>query len=330
MHLGMSLGNISFPRYEASSEKTIADFAPEVLYASTDLMNTGNAIVQVVGSNGTTAEMTEAQLYGSTYSNFVTNNGTTKICKIYNQGTSNSPSKDLSQDVSANQPIVDVTNKRFIFDDAFVYSPEINFGSGGQGTPSITANTIFFASKIHAPAYDANDVDQGEAPLLSIYNASSGGPGLTFGFSHTMHHRQLTYRRTSTQGVFNMDDSGGTPSGYYPSTTTKKATFAFANNDIMATGENVVWGKSIGTDSRSIWRFPSSITYSNTDDTGDFDAGTQSGDKLRWGIGGYKVSGTTKDIPTSFSLKVSMAFDRDITINSDDYYRFLWILLYEV
>ena len=330
MHLGMSLGNISFPRYEQDYEKMLVDFAPKALYASTDLMGTGNAIVQVVGSNGTTADMTESELYGSTYSNFVSTNGTTKIAKIYNQGTSNSPNKDLSQDVSANQPVVDVTNKRFIFDDAFVYSPTVYFGSGGQGSPSITENTIFFASKIHTPDYDSSDIDQGEAPLLSIYNASSGGPGLSYGFSHTMHHRQITYKRTSTEGVFNMDDSGGTPSGYIPQTTTKKATTTWGNAMTGSTGEQVLWGKSIGTNSRSAFRFPLNSAIANTEDTGDFDAGTQSGDLIRWGIGGYKTSGTTKDIPTSFSLKVSMAFDYDITANNEDYIRFLSILLYEV
>lgn len=283
--------------------RALKDLAPELVYASTDIMDTGNAIVQVVGSNGTTADMTESELYGSTYSNFVSTNGTTKIAKIYNQGSARglTPNRDLSQDVSSNQPVVDVANKRFIFDDAFVYSPELTIS--GQGSPNL-GSSMFFASKIFAPDHDSNDADQGKAPLLSMYNGESGGPGLNFGFSHTMHHRQITYYRTSTNAVISSSDSGGTPSGYYPQTNTQETSDLIANNGDT---EFTIFGRHISRYTRGIQVLPEDAVYNNTD-SGAFTL-VSSSDVVRWGIGGYKTQSTTKDIPTSFSLKVSMVFN---------------------
>lgn len=297
----MSLGNISFPRYEQDYERTLADLAPELVYASTDLMGTGGNIVQVQRANGDTEDFTGAELYDGTYASFVS--GTTgKITKIYNQGAArnSSPNRDLSQDVSANQPVVDVANKRFIFNDAFVYSPEFAFG-GGQGSPSITSS-IFFASRIFVP--ETNNTD-GRIPLLSIYNAETGGISLSYGFEHKYHHRQITYNRTGSSDVYGADDSGGTPSGFYPTTTTHRAEKIITNSGDT---KETVFGRNISTSSRSIQVLPSDAV-ANSSDTGSFNAGTQSDDKIRWGIGGYKTQATTKDIGGDFSLYASIAFD---------------------
>lgn len=304
MHLGLSLGNISFPRYEQDYKRTLADLAPELVYASTDLMGTGGDIVQVQrASNGDTENFTGAELYDGTYASFVS--GTTgKITKIYNQGTArnSNPNRDLSQDVSANQPVVDIANKRFIFDDAFVYSPEMSFG-GSQGYPHINSS-IFFASRIFVPATNSTD---GNIPLLSIYNAKTGSISLDYGFVHGMHHRQITYKRESgTDGddVYASDDSGGTPSGYFPQTTTVRAEHSITPTvDVKKT----VFGRNNSTSNRSVEVLPDSAVQ-NTSSTGGFSDGTQSGDAIRWGIGGFKTQAVTKDIGGDFSLYASIAF----------------------
>ena len=303
MHLGMSLGNISYPRYEQDYERTLADLAPELVYASTDLMGTGGDIVEVQrASNGDTADFTGAELYDGTYASFIS--GTTgKITKIYNQGTNRgtSDNRDLLQDVSANQPVVDIANKRFIFNDAFVYSPEFYYGSGGMGDPDIQ-DPIFFASRIFVPETNYTD---GNIPLLSIYNAETGSISLSYGFSHGMHHRQITYRRSSGYDVYASDDSGGTPSGYYPQTTTARVEKSITNNGDT---KETIFGRNKTTSLRGI-RVPPSAEVTNTTDTGSFSAGTSSGDAMRWGIGGFKTQGTTKDIGGDFSLYASIAFN---------------------
>lgn len=310
----MSLGNISFPRYEQDYERTLADLAPELVYASTDLMGTGGNIVQVQrASNSDTEDFTGAELYDGTYASFIS--GTTgKITKIYNQGAArgSTPNRDLSQDVSANQPVVDIANKRFIFNDAFVYSPEFAFG-GGQGNPSITSS-IFFASRIFVPE---TNTTQGRIPLLSIYNAETGGISLSYGFEHKYHHRQITYNRTGTDSdVYGADDSGGTPTGYYPVTTTYRAEKIVTNSGDT---KETVFGRNISTTSRSI-QVPPSDAVANNSNTGSFNASTQSDDKIRWGIGGYKTQSTTKDIGGDFSLYASIAFktETNSTLSSAD------------
>lgn len=286
--------------------RTLADLAPELVYASTDLMGTGGDIVQVQRANGDTEDFTGAELYDGTYASFVS--GTTgKITKIYNQGTARnlSPNRDLSQDVSANQPVVDIANKRFIFDDAFVYGPEMNFVS--HGYPHINSS-IFFASRIFVPATNSTDHD---IPLLSIYNAETGSISLSYGFVHGMHHRQITYKRESgTDGndVYASDDSGGTPSGYFPQTTTVRAEHSITPTvDVKKT----VFGRNVSKSERKV-EVPPDSAVQNLNDSGQFNLGVQSDDKVRWGIGGFKTQATTKDIGGDFSLYASIAFSGQI------------------
>ena len=304
MHLGMSLSNISFPRYEQDYERTLADLAPELVYASTDLMGTGGNIVQVQrASNSDIEDFTGAELYDGTYASFIS--GTTgKITKIYNQGTTRNltPNRDLSQDVSANQPVVDVANKRFIFDDAFVYGPEMAFVS--HGNPSINSS-MFLASRIFVPATNST---QGDIPLLSIYNAETGAISLNYGFTHGMHHRQITYRRLSGYDVYASDDSGGIPSGYYPQTTTVRATHSITPTvDVKKT----VFGRNVSRYDRKV-EVPPDSAVQNLNDSGQFNVGVSSDDKVRWGIGGFKTQAITKDIGGDFSLYASIAFSGQI------------------
>jgi len=291
MHLSLSLGNISFPRYEGSS--TLADLNPYAVYAATDVMLTGEPIVQIRrASDDATQDMTEAEFYGSTYDTFIS--GTTgHISKIYNQVSGADSATDLIQETEIYQPTKSTTDKAFQFSSQLMYSGDI---SALSDRPDFDANISMGAR--YAFATIANTPYP--TPMFSYYNSNNGGTSFNYVPVHGAAHRQLTAQISgSTPPVEKVDaDDFGTSQktaevSLTPATTNGKSILSVHTSK---TARRVTFG-GVGT-------------TDNTDDCGTITEPSTTA----FGIGGFKVQSTQKAISPTMNIACSCIFDRGLSL----------------
>jgi len=104
MHLSLSLGNISFPRYEG---RTLVETSPRLVYSLRDVYGNGNAVVRLRRSHDdqeqdfTANSLKDPIAVGM----FLINNSTAHVVKWYQQN----PDEDLDliQGVANSQPVLD-------------------------------------------------------------------------------------------------------------------------------------------------------------------------------------------------------------------------------
>lgn len=291
MHLGMSLGNISFPRYEGSS--TLVDLNPYAVYAATDVMLTGEPIVQIRrGDNSNTMDMTEAQLYGSAYTDFI--DGTTgHISKIYNQVSGADSATDLIQATASLQPTKAASDKAFQFSGDLVYSGDI---SELSDRPDFDGDISMGAKYAFAAVGNAPYV----TPLFTYYNSNTGGMAFNYVPVHGAAHRQLTTQIAgSTPPVENVraDDYG-----------TSQKTAAVSLTPATTNGKSILSVHTSQTARRAT--FGGVGTTDNSDDCGTITEPSTTA----FGIGGWKVGSTQKAMSPTMNIACSVIFDRGLSL----------------
>lgn len=285
MHLGLSLGSISFPRYES---KTLSELSPFAVYGATDLMGTGGDIIRL-RAGSSEQDFTEAELYGSEYTTFV-GSDTPYVVKLYDQAGS----IDIKSDTEANQPEFIPSTKSVSFHNTdLLYSDEVsNSGNTAMG------GNYTFASKFDQEYTGTT----GHTQLISLYHASNGGVGFGYGSEHGFNRQQLEFQVTSsTPPSYNvMSRSGG---GF--DNADDKASLVNTSAPNLFGFETAI-AKMAGTGTKSI--FYKDATVTNTD-TGGF--GTQ-GESVnnRIGMNGWRVGTTERAFDGSLVIKTSIMFTR--------------------
>ena len=296
MHLGMSLGNISFPRYEQDFEKTLSDLSPFAVYGATDLMGTGGDIIRL-RAGSSEQDFTEAELYGSAYTTFV-GSDTPYVVKLYDQVGS----RDLQNDTASDQPIFVPSEKSVDFDKVSSNNPilysdtETGLLYDGSSVPYYS-----FGSQ-HSNTFSGAFGTQNGTPMAVIYDSSNAGSYWGYGAAHTGNRMQLDAFGSSsapptggiralgsnhiTSGHATISISGGFKSGYQTSVAKIKAgeERSVEHDDLSASTTN-------------------SVTMLST----------QEPDRI--GIGGWRISSTNRSFDQALKVKASVIFQRLINDN---------------
>jgi len=295
MHLNLSLGNISFPRYEGSS--ALADLNPFAVYGSTDIMHSNQPIVRLRrASDAAEQDFTEEELWGSTYDTFAS--GTTaRVAKMYDQvaGGSNSSNTHLQMGTVGYQPLRGSASERSIsFQSDFVHSLDIS----AIGDRADFDGDLTFGAR-YRPQSDANTTYAN--PLFTYYNASTGGPPFSYVPVHAAAHRQLTTQITSGDEIYKADDYG---------TSQKTADITFG--DATSVGKSI-YSTHDSTTSRRV-RHDNASPVTNTDDCGTITEPATT----RFGIGGWRVGSTFRSAGQNFSLSCACIFDRTLDLDEQN------------
>jgi len=295
MHLNLSLGNISFPRYEGSS--ALADLNPFAVYGSTDIMHSNQPIVRLRrASDAAEQDFTEEELWGSTYDTFAS--GTTaRVAKMYDQvaGGSNSSNTHLQMGTVGYQPLRGSASERSIsFQNDFVHSLDIS----AIGTRADFDGDLTFGAR-YRPQSDANTSYAN--PLFTYYNASSGGTSFGFVPVHGAAHRQLTTQITGGDEIYKADDFGS-------SLKTASITLSPATS----VGKSIYSTHDSQTSRRV--RYDNQSPVTNTDDCGTITEPATT----RFGIGGWRVGSTFRSAGQNFNLSCACIFDRSLSLDEQN------------
>ena len=288
MHLGMSLGNISFPRYEQDFEKTLSDLSPFAVSGATDLMGTGGDIIRL-RAGSSEEDFTEAELYGSEYTTFV-GSDTPYVVKLYDQAGS----IDIKSDTEANQPEFVPSTKSVSFHNTdLLYSDEVS----NSGNTEIGGNYTF-ASKFDQEFAGTTAT----ANLISLYRNSNAGVGFGYGAEHGGNRQQLEFRVTSSSPpTYNVISRSGGSSDV----AAQKASLVNTNSP-NAFGFETAIAKMAGTGTKSI--FYKDATVTNTDTGGFSTQGSTVTNRI--GMVGWKVGSTERAYDYSLVIKASIMFTR--------------------
>jgi len=295
MHLNLSLGNISFPRYEGSS--ALADLNPFAVYGSTDIMHSNQPIVRLRrASDAAEQDFTEEELWGSTYDTFAS--GTTaRVAKMYDQvaGGSNSSNTHLQMGTVGYQPLRGSASERSIsFQNDFVHSLDIS----AIGTRADFDGDLTFGAR-YRPQSDANTSYAN--PLFTYYNASSGGTSFGFVPVHGAAHRQLTTQITGGDEIYKADDFGSS-----------LKTASITLSPTTSVGKSI-YSVHTSTTSRRV-RHDNQSPVDNTDDCGTITEPATT----RFGIGGWRVGSTFRSAGQNFNLSCACIFDRSLSLDEQN------------
>ena len=273
----------------------LRDLDPYAVYAATDIMRSGEPIVQIRrASDDATQDMTEAEFYGSTYDTFI--DGTTgHISKIYNQVIGGSTASDthLIQETEIYQPTKSSSTRCFDFSTQFMYSGDISaIGDRPDFDGDITLGSRYRFRTISSQSY--------VSPLFTYYNSNSGGFGFNYVPVHGAAHRQLTAQIAgSTPPVENVDaDDFGT--------SLKTAEVSLTPG--TANGKSILSVHTSKTARRAI--FGGVGTTDNDDDCGTITEPSTTA----FGIGGWKVGSTSRAMTPTMNIACSVIFDRGLSL----------------
>ena len=272
----------------------LRELNPYAVYAATDIMRSGEPIVEIRRADtDATQDMTEAEFYGSAYTNFIS--GTTgHISKIYNQVIGGSTASDthLIQATESFQPTKAANARAFQFSTDFMYSGDISAISDRpdfDGDITLGSRYAFASVSLH------NYV----IPFFTYYNSNSGGGAFNFVPVHGAAHRQLTAQISgSTPPIEKVDaDDFGT------SLKTAEVSLTPAT----VNGKSILSVHTNQTDRRAT--FGGVGTTDNTDDCGTITEPSTTA----FGIGGWKVQTTSRAAPATMNIACSVIFDRGLS-----------------
>ena len=274
----------------------LRELNPYAVYAATDVMRSGQPIVQVRRiSDNATQDMTESELYGSTYDTFIS--GTYgHISKIYNQVSGADSATDLIQETATLQPqrgIGGDNTKCFNFNADHLYSGDISTLSDRPDFDGNISLATTYAVRSTSPQIYPT-------PLITYYSGSSGGFSIPYVPVHSAEHRQLTVMRhgsTPPTETVRADDYGTSQKtaaiSLVPASTTMKSAYSVHSS---ATSRRVlVDGGSVAD---------------NSDDCGTISEPAIT----RFGIGGFNAGGYNKGMTPDVLISCSCIFDRGLSL----------------
>lgn len=307
----MSFGSFGegFGAYGSSESNHITvleDLNPYAVYGAQDWLNTGEPIVQVRGADDTYQDMTESELYGQVYSDFVTAHGTTKFYKIYNQV----PGADSESHLI--QPTVSLQSSRSNFSTKAIYLGSAYSDNlyGVAGAPDFDGDLTFATRYSLGSTFTMNYVK----PAITYYDGVNAGFGWNYVPVHGGAHRQLSVKKDAT----------GTSTGYsrsYADDYGSSQKFATAFRQPPSVGNFSAISVHSSATNRSVTMQPVddqfATSYDETDNNTD-DAGTFGSPlTVRLGIGGWNMGGAGQKVPPgAMELGISCVFDR--ALNSEE------------
>lgn len=293
MHLGMSLGNISFPRYE--QDFRLNDLNPTHVYSLVDLMSTGNDIVKLrkgSGGSATTQDFTDAELNGQELLTFADPQAVSSfVDTLYDQAGS----VNIGSDTLDNQPSYRHSSK-----SAYFTLGDLLFSSEITGKLD---NDYTIATKFDVDYDPSTQNGTGVMNIGSVYSSVDGGGGWGFGSNHLGPAHNL-----DAQVLGN-----STPEGAIKVYLRNRATISQATVEV-AEGYTLGFQSVIGktqADGELRKLFYGGTENTNTDNLAD--SPTNNG---RIGLGGWFAQSTQRSYANKLYIKALIIFDR--VLNDED------------